>query len=94
MIHLAWLIQPSRDPRTTWSTNVLGAARVFQAAVDAGVSAVVYASSVGAYSPGLKDHLVGESWPTDGVATSIYSREKAYVERILDTVELRYPNCG
>lgn len=91
VIHLAWLIQPSRDPKTTWAANVRGSARVFQAAVDAGVSALVYASSVGAYSAGPKDHPVDESWPTDGVATSIYSREKAYVERILDAFEMRYP---
>jgi UDP-glucose 4-epimerase len=91
VIHLAWLIQPSRDPQTTWTTNVLGSARVFQAAADVGVSALIYSSSVGAYSAGPKDHPVGESWPTDGVATSIYSREKAYVERVLDTVEMRHP---
>lgn len=91
VIHLAWLIQPSRDPRTTWSTNVLGSSRVFQAAAAAGVGAIVYASSVGAYSAGPKDHLVGESWPTHGVPTSTYSREKAYVERLLDAFELRNP---
>lgn len=91
VIHLAWLIQPSRDPQTTWSTNVLGSSRVFQAAADAGVRAIVYASSVGAYSVGPKDRPVDESWPTDGVPTSIYSREKAYVERLLDAFEMRNP---
>jgi UDP-glucose 4-epimerase len=91
VIHLAWLIQPSRDPQKTWSTNVLGSARVFQAAADAGVSALIYASSVAAYSPGPKDHPVVESWPTNGVATCIYSREKAYAERILDAFEMRHP---
>lgn len=91
VIHLAWLIQPSRDPQTTWATNVLGASRVFQAAAGAGVRAIVYSSSVGAYSAGPKDHPVDESWPTNGVPTSTYSREKAYVERILDTFEMRNP---
>jgi UDP-glucose 4-epimerase len=91
VIHLAWLIQPSRDPQTTWSANVLGSARVFEAAAGAGVRAVVYASSVGAYSAGPKDCPVAESWPTDGVATCTYSREKAYVERILDAFEMRNP---
>ncbi|HKR50394.1 MAG TPA: NAD-dependent epimerase/dehydratase family protein [Pseudonocardiaceae bacterium] len=92
VIHLAWLIQPSRDLRTTWSTNVIGSSRVFQAAVDAGVRAIVYSSSVGAYSAGPKDQFVNESWPTDGVPTSTYSREKAYVERILDAFEMRNPD--
>lgn len=91
VIHLAWLIQPSRDPQVTWATNVIGSSRVFQAAADAGVRAIVYASSVGAYSPGPKDRPVDESWPTNGVATSTYSREKAYVERILDAFEMRNP---
>lgn len=92
VIHLAWLIQPSRNQRTTWATNVGGSSRVFQAAASAGVGAVIYASSVGAYSAGPKDHPVNESWPTDGVPTCTYSREKAYVERILDTFETRHPH--
>lgn len=91
VIHLAWLIQPSRNQRVTWSANVGGSSRVFQAAASAGVGAVVYASSVGAYSAGPKDHPVAESWPTDGVPTCTYSREKAYVERILDAFETRHP---
>src|SRR3954453_17606069 len=54
----------------------------------ANVPLLVYSSSVGAYSPGPKDRSVDESWPTDGVATLSYSREKAYVERLLDRFEL------
>ncbi|MBA2471742.1 MAG: NAD-dependent epimerase/dehydratase family protein [Pseudonocardiales bacterium] len=91
VIHLAWLIQPSRNQRATWVANVGGSSRVFQAAASAGVATVIYASSVGAYSPGPKDHPINESWPTDGVPTCTYSREKAYVERILDTFETRHP---
>ncbi|MGH3975302.1 MAG: NAD-dependent epimerase/dehydratase family protein [Pseudonocardiaceae bacterium] len=41
VIHLAWLIQPSRDPRTTWLANVLGSSRVFEAAAGARARAVV-----------------------------------------------------
>lgn len=91
VIHLAWLIQPFRRPDATWSTNVIGSSRVFQAAAAAGVGTVLYSSSVGAYSPGPKDRPVAESWPTDGIPTSIYSREKAYVERVLDIFEARHP---
>jgi nucleoside-diphosphate-sugar epimerase len=92
VVHLAWLIQPARDRTTTWRANVVGSRRVFEAAAAAGVPAVVYASSVGAYSPGPKDRLVDESWPTDGIRTSFYSRDKADVERILDRVEERHPD--
>ena len=67
VVHLAWLIQPSRDERDhcTRSTST-AAARVFEAAAAAGVPALVHASSVGAYSPGPKDRAVDESWPTGG----------------------------
>ena len=87
VVHLAWLIQPSRDLAALWRTNVHGSRCVFRAAAEAGVGAVVYASSVGAYSPGPKNRRVGESWPTDGVASSVYARHKAEVERILDRFE-------
>lgn len=91
VIHLAWLIQPSRDEATTRATNVDGSARVFTAAARAGVSTIVCASSVGAYSPGPKDRLVDESWPTDGIPSLFYSRHKAAVERILDRFERAQP---
>jgi nucleoside-diphosphate-sugar epimerase len=87
VVHLAWLIQPSRDGDTLRRTNVRGSERVFRATVDAGVPALVYASSVGAYSPGPKDRRVDESWPTNGIATSAYSSQKAEVERLLDAFE-------
>lgn len=92
VVHLAWLFQPTHDPVTTWTTNVAGSERVFRAAVDAGVAAVVYNSSVGAYSPGPKDRTVDESWPTDGWPDAAYTREKAYVERVADLVELAHPD--
>jgi len=91
VVHLAWLIQPSRDRRTTWSTNVLGSRRVFEATAAARVPGLVYASSVGAYSPGPKDRTVDESWPTDGIASSFYSRDKSDVESILDRIERDHP---
>ncbi|WP_018503914.1 NAD-dependent epimerase/dehydratase family protein [Parafrankia discariae] len=92
VIHLAWLFQPTHDPRTTWRTNVLGGIRVFDAAARAGVPALVCASSVGAYSPGPKDHTVDESWPTHGWPGAAYTREKAYLERLLDTFERDHPD--
>lgn len=89
VVHLAWAIQPSRDEAATERINVLGSRRVFEAAAEAKVPALVHASSVGAYSEGPKDRRVEESWPTDGIPTSFYSRHKAAVERELDTVERR-----
>jgi UDP-glucose 4-epimerase len=91
VVHLAWLIQPSRDESVTYRVNVAGSERVFKAAVEAGVSALIYASSVGAYSMGPKDTLVDETWPTDGIASSFYSRHKVAVERMLDRLEREQP---
>ncbi|WP_033438259.1 NAD-dependent epimerase/dehydratase family protein [Saccharothrix sp. NRRL B-16314] len=91
VVHLAWLIQPSHDERALFRTNVAGSDRVFTAAVKAGVPHLVHMSSVGAYSPAAKDHTVDESWPTDGVSTSYYSRHKAAVEHLLDRVERDQP---
>lgn len=92
VVHLAWLIQPARDRRHLWRVNVDGSSRVFRAVADAGVPALVYASSVGVYSPGPKDRLVDERWPRDGIRTNLYSRAKAEVERRLDIFEREHPS--
>lgn len=94
LIHLAWLFQPTHDPVTTWRSNVEGSIRVFSAAADAGVRTIVYASSVGAYSPGPKDRAVDETWPTHGWPTAGYTREKAYLERVLDSFEHEHPDTS
>jgi len=91
VVHLAWAIQPSHDLHRLWLVNVLGSDRVFRAVADAGVPALVYASSVGAYSPAPKDRRVDESWPVGGVPTSFYARHKAEVERRLDRLERERP---
>jgi UDP-glucose 4-epimerase len=91
VVHLAWLIQPSHRIDVLEATNVSGSKRVFRAAVDAGAGALVYASSIGAYSPGPKDPPVDESWPTEGIGSSFYSRHKAATERMLDALEAEHP---
>jgi UDP-glucose 4-epimerase len=87
VVHLAWLIQPSRDEPRLRAVNVDGSRRVFDAVAAAGVPKLVYASSVGAYSEGPKDRMVDESWPTEGIQSSFYSRHKAEVEHLLDEFE-------
>jgi UDP-glucose 4-epimerase len=91
VVHLAWLIQPSRDRARTRAVNVDGSRRVMEAVARARVPALVYASSVGAYSRGPKDRRVDETWPTGGVPSSFYSRDKAEVERLLDAFERDRP---
>jgi nucleoside-diphosphate-sugar epimerase len=92
VVALGWLFQPTRDPASTWRANVLGNLRVFDAVAEAKVPILVYASSVGAYSPGPKDRRVDEDWPTNGWPGAAYTREKAYVERVLDTYERDHPD--
>jgi nucleoside-diphosphate-sugar epimerase len=92
VVHLAWLIQPGRDEALTRRVNVEGSRRLFEATVEARVPALVYASSVGVYSPGPKDRLVGEDWPRQGIASSFYSRHKVMVERLLDRLQDEQPS--
>lgn len=87
VVHLAWALQSSHDRDHLESVNVDGSHRVFEVAAAAGVSSLVYASSVGAYSPGPKTRRVDESWPTDGIEGSTYSDQKSRVEQILDRFE-------
>lgn len=92
VVHLAWLFQPTRRPAVTWATNVLGSLRLFDAVVDAGVPALVYASSVATYAPGPKNRAVDESWSPRGAPAAAYAREKAAVETGLDAFEARNPD--
>ena len=92
VVHLAWLIQPSHRLDVLEATNVAGTKRVLHATAAVGAGALVYASSVGAYSPGPKDKPVDERWPTEGIGTSFYSRHKAATERLLDHFEGEHLN--
>jgi UDP-glucose 4-epimerase len=91
VIHLAWLIQPSRDRAELRRVNVDGSRAVFEASARAGVGTLIHASSIGAYSRGPKDRPVDESHPTDGTPSSFYSVDKADAERALDAVERAHP---
>jgi UDP-glucose 4-epimerase len=92
VVHLAWESRSPHDHKLLWRNNVEGSLRVFEGAARAGVRTLVHASSFGVYSEGPRDELVEESWPREGIATSLYSLQKAAVERQLDVVEARYPN--
>jgi len=91
VIHLAWQFRPEGQGGDGHDVNVVGSTRVFEAAARAEVGALLHASSFSAYSPGSIGQIVAEDWPTDGIATSSYSRQKAYVERVLDRFELVHP---
>ena len=92
VVHLAWIFQPTHDPLATWRSNTLGGIRVFDAVAEAGVGALVYASSIGAYAPGPPGRAVDEAWPTHALPTAAYGREKSYLERVLDMFERDHPD--
>jgi nucleoside-diphosphate-sugar epimerase len=87
VVHLAWGFQPSHDQRYLEELGVGGTRRVLESAVAQRVPHLVHMSSVGAYSPKSDDQAVDETYPTDGVRSSVYSRHKAAVERLLDAHE-------
>jgi UDP-glucose 4-epimerase len=92
VVQLAWLFQPSHRREATWHNNVIGAVRVLEAVERCGVGSLVVSSSVAAYSPRENDAAVDESWPTHGTSSAAYTREKAYVERLIDSFALRNPD--
>ena len=91
VVHLAWAIQPSHDPEKLERINLDGSRRVFDAVAAVGVPKLVFASTVGAYSPAPKDHLITEDWPI-GAETSFHAGHKATVEGQLDEFERVAPN--
>jgi nucleoside-diphosphate-sugar epimerase len=91
VVHLAWALQPGRHPEALRRVNVEGTRRVVRAAVAAGVEHVVHMSSLGAYAPGASDTKVSEDWPTTGIPSSQYSRDKAEAERAVRELLGRHP---
>ena len=83
VIHLALAVQPVDDEDYLYRANVAGTQAVLDAVVAAGVPQLVYASSLGVYAPGGATP-VPESYPDTGQSTSVYSRHKVLVERMLD----------
>src|SRR5215218_1440472 len=90
VVHLAWALQPGRRPDQLHRINVEGSRRVVRAAAAAGVRQVVHMSSIGAYSPGAVGQRVTEDWPTTGVPSSQYSRDKSEAERVVREVMSRH----
>ena len=89
VVHLAWGFQPTRDTDYLNRLGVGGTSAVLQAAHANGVGHMIHMSSVGTYAAGSYGRRVDESWPTTGISTSPYSRDKSAAEAILDEHEER-----
>jgi UDP-glucose 4-epimerase len=93
VVHLAWGFQPSHVTEYLDRVGVQGTEAVLRAADAAGVGHLVHVSSLGVYSPAPPPDADGtpvkvdESYPTDGIPTLAYSKEKVAAERLLDGYE-------
>ena len=92
VVHLAWALQPGRQPDDLHRVNVEGTRRVVRAAAAAGVGHFVHMSSIGAYAPGEVGQRVAEDWPTTGIPSAQYSRDKSEAERAVHEVAARHPD--
>jgi UDP-glucose 4-epimerase len=92
VVHLAWALQPGRKPERLRKINVEGTRRVFDAAVAAGVPHVLHMSSLGVYSAGPPSRRITEDWPTEGVPSSQYSRDKVECERLVSELIAEHPD--
>jgi UDP-glucose 4-epimerase len=89
VVQLRWAHQPAHDPAALSRINVEGSRRVFDAMLGANVNALVYVSSVAAYSP-APGQRVGEDHPIGGVPGSVASAQRVAVERLLDRFETEH----
>jgi UDP-glucose 4-epimerase len=95
VVNLAWGFQPSHVTGYLDKVGVGGTEAVLEAADAAGVAHLVHMSSLGVYSPAPAPDAdtdavpVDESWPTEGIGSLAYSREKVAAERLLDAYEKR-----
>jgi UDP-glucose 4-epimerase len=82
-VHLAFAIFGGREE--TRRVNLEGSRNVFEAAIDAGVQRLVYASSVAAYGFHLENpQPLTEAVPARGSESFYYSAQKAELESTLD----------
>jgi len=93
VIHLALALRPPRNEDYLYRVNVAGTQAVLNAMEAAGVGQLIYASSLGVYSPGATDPVT-ESWPRAGQPTSVYSRHKVAAEKLVDEFAQAHPEVA
>jgi UDP-glucose 4-epimerase len=94
VVHLAWGFQPTRNTEYLTRIGVGGTSAVLAAAHAASVGHLLHMSSVGTYAAGRYGRRVDETWPTTGIPTSPYSRDKSAAEALLDDYEREHGDAG
>jgi UDP-glucose 4-epimerase len=84
VVHLAFVIVAGS--RESEHINLVGSRNVFESAVAAGCTRLVYASSVAAYGFPALDRPIAEDDPVAGHPKMPYSHHKAQVEELLSSV--------
>ncbi|HET6284862.1 MAG TPA: NAD-dependent epimerase/dehydratase family protein [Polyangia bacterium] len=95
LVHLAFVVTEARPRAEVDSINVAGSANVFAAAARAGVTQIVYSSSIAAYGvvPGHPEPII-ESTPRVHQPEFAYAATKFEVEAALDVFEAQYPGIA
>jgi UDP-glucose 4-epimerase len=94
VVHLAWGFQPTRNTEYLEKQGVGGTTAVLEAAHAVGIGHLLHMSSVGTYAPGRYGQRVDETWPTTGIPTSPYSRNKSAAEARLDDYGRQHGEAG
>ena len=98
LIHCAFLVENAGTMarETIESINIGGTRNVVRAAVDSGLTQILFASSMGAYGihPDLEGIVLDERTPTRGNDDFYYFHDKAAVERWLDQFEREHPEIA
>jgi len=93
LFHLAFVVSPNVPYKQMDSINIDGSKNVFNAAAKAGISRILYTSSIAAYGADPTHKLpLKEDSPLKPNADWYYSRAKGAVESFLNEFEPRHPN--
>lgn len=92
VVHLAWVFNPTHNPRLEYEVDVLGSRNVLDAAKQAGVPYLIYLSSTTAYGPHADNPPVfNEEYPRRGHPGYLYSKYKAEVDDIMVKFREEHP---
>jgi UDP-glucose 4-epimerase len=97
LYHLAFVVEPPKGMsiETIDEINIKGSRKVLQGAVAAGVSKIVFASSIAAYGAHADNpEVLTEDSPLRPNADWYYSRAKGKIETFLDELQGQHPEIA